>query len=234
MKSLKLKLITGLLASVGTLSASAATVTLSGTSFDVSYDDALVGLFGTPALIGDTLQWFPSGSPGFSALNSRSLTGIDFVNSTFALTIQAKQGYKLTGFNLSEGGDYVFFGNTAGVSASGQLRVTPLDPLGGTLTSAIVPTAAFVGNLPFDFNTHNWTANAAVTLASNAGKANVSIQNLLAAYAAPNEFPAHAFIEKKEVSLWVGVIPIPEPESYALFLAGLGMVGFIARRRLTK
>ncbi len=45
MKSLKLKLITGLLASVGAVSASAATVTLSGTSFDVSYDDALVGLF---------------------------------------------------------------------------------------------------------------------------------------------------------------------------------------------
>jgi hypothetical protein len=29
----------------------------------------------------------------------------------------------------------------------------------------------------------------------------------------------------------VEVMPVPEPESYALFLAGLGLMGFIARRR---
>jgi hypothetical protein len=29
----------------------------------------------------------------------------------------------------------------------------------------------------------------------------------------------------------VEVLPVPEPESYALFLAGLGLMGFIARRR---
>lgn len=33
-------------------------------------------------------------------------------------------------------------------------------------------------------------------------------------------------------SLWVrGVTPVPEPETYALMLAGLGLVGAIARRR---
>ena len=29
----------------------------------------------------------------------------------------------------------------------------------------------------------------------------------------------------------VEILPVPEPESYALFLAGLGLMGFIARRR---
>jgi hypothetical protein len=32
-------------------------------------------------------------------------------------------------------------------------------------------------------------------------------------------------------NLNTGVAPIPEPETYALMLAGLGAMGFIARRR---
>jgi len=35
--------------------------------------------------------------------------------------------------------------------------------------------------------------------------------------------------------MWVNTAPIaavPEPETYALMLAGLGLVGFAARRRL--
>lgn len=32
----------------------------------------------------------------------------------------------------------------------------------------------------------------------------------------------------------IGVAPVPEPETYALFMAGLGLIGFIARRRKAK
>lgn len=28
--------------------------------------------------------------------------------------------------------------------------------------------------------------------------------------------------------------PVPEPSEYAMFLAGLGMVGFVARRRMNR
>ena len=31
----------------------------------------------------------------------------------------------------------------------------------------------------------------------------------------------------------LGIPPIPEPETYAMFVAGLGLLGFIARRRKT-
>lgn len=34
--------------------------------------------------------------------------------------------------------------------------------------------------------------------------------------------------------LHIAAAPVPEPESYAMLLAGLGMIGFMARRRLGK
>ncbi|MCB1896110.1 MAG: PEP-CTERM sorting domain-containing protein [Rhodocyclaceae bacterium] len=45
---------------------------------------------------------------------------------------------------------------------------------------------------------------------------------------------AYAFIEKKNVELEIGVTAVPEPQAYALMLAGIGMVGFAARRRLQR
>ena len=64
---------------------------------------------------------------------------------------------------------------------------------------------------------------------ANTTVANVSIQNILAAYVVNGL--GYAFIEKKEAFLTVGVTPVPEPETYAMMLAGLVAIGFLARRR---
>jgi hypothetical protein len=46
------------------------------------------------------------------------------------------------------------------------------------------------------------------------------------------DFPTkEAFLLADRPLLTVEVAPVPEPETYALMLAGLGLVGFIARRR---
>ena len=136
----------------------AATQTLNGTAFDISYDDAVVGLFGTPTLLGNSLFFAPGGSPGFSAQTDG---GLDVTNSTFSFTISANQGYTLNTFALLEEGDYFYFGSVAGVAASGQLRVKPLEPLASTLTAALSPSS-FVANSAFDFTTQNWSAGATI------------------------------------------------------------------------
>lgn len=212
--------------SLGLQAVQAAQVTLSGATFDITYDDARVGLFGTPSIVGNSVLWFPSGSPGFTAQTDG---GIDVTNATFAMTVTAKPGFFLTGFNLTEGGDYFFFGGQrSGVMASGQLRVTPLP--GGTSHAAITADNSFAANAGFDFTTRNWTASASLTPARGTTQVNASIQNILSAYVIPPVL-GYAFIEKKEVMLGIAVSPVPEPHTYALMIAGVAVVGFVALRR---
>lgn len=223
----KTALALALLGSIAAVPANAAIQTVNGSFFSISYDDTLAGLFGTPTIVGDMVQWFPSGSPGFSAYSAGN--GIQKANSTFALTLTANPGYELAKFDLHEGGDYSYFGSgSVGVAVAGQLRVTPQDPSSGTLTSNITSTSAFTPNPVLDFSTKNWNATASVSTAEIT-KANVSIENLLFAYTPPESFPTQAFIEKKDAFLHVTVVP--EAQTYMMLLAGLGMIGTIAYRR---
>lgn len=220
-----------LLGAVITTPASATIQTLSGNFFDLSYDDTQVGLFGTPTILGNVIQWFPSGSPGFSTTSTGD--GIKSTQSTFALALTAKSGYQINGFTLNEGGDYYYFGSgLVGVDAGGALRVTPQAPSSGTVISAITETAAFASNPLFDFNTKNWNATASVGLAAPTIKANVAIDNLLSAYTPLGSFPTDSFIEKKEAFLNVNVKAIPEPATYTIFLTGLlGLIATVVGRR---
>jgi|GEM_PF-492826 len=224
---LKALAVAALLASAA-LKASAVTVTLVGSSFSISYDDSLVGLFGTPTLVGNTLQWFPAGSPGFSA---QTTAGIAVTNSTFALKVTALPGYTLSSFGFSEGGDYFFFGapgSSSGVSASGQLRVTPLP--GSTQTSTLVADSGFVANPFLDFGTKDWSASTSTLLMPTGTEAvNVTLENILAAYVLGGA--GYAFIEKKEVLLAIATSPVPEPPSQALMLAGVGLLAALGLRR---
>lgn len=221
------KLLAACVLTLGVGAAQAATQTLSATAFDISFDDSVVGLFGTPTLLGNSLFFAPGGSPGFTA---QTAGGIDVTNSTFAFTITANPGFTLDTFTLLESGDYFFFGDTAGVSATGQLRVKPLAPNSAVMTSGLAGTP-FTANASFDFNTRDWSAGASIS-SGPISVGQVSIQNILAAYA-DGDF-AYAFIEKKNVELAIGVSAVPEPETYALMLAGIGMLGFASRRRLQR
>jgi PEP-CTERM motif len=199
-------------------------VSVRGTHITIVYDDALLGLFGAPTLVGDSLAWFPSGSPGFTA--QQSAPGIDLTNSTFAFRVIADPGFQLNNFSLAEAGDYVYFGTGSGVAVSGQLRVTPLP--GSTQVNPIVATGSFAANTLFDFSTHNWAASSVVSLPNPASAVNVTIENLLAAYV---QSFGLAFIEKKEVLLSFNVSPVPEPSTGLMFAAGAALLAAMRRRQ---
>lgn len=207
-------------------SALAATQTLDAGNYTISYDDSLLGLFGTPTLSasGD-LVFTPSGSPGFSAQTS---SGMTFTNSTVALTITADAGYKLTSFNLLEKGDYYKLGSDSEVAVFGQLRVQDLGSSSANLSSNIASATPL--NVTSSFSklaTTDWTASASVGQLST-DRAIVSIENILGAYVPTS---GYAFIEKKSAVLDINVTAVPEPQSFAMLLAGLGVVGAMVRRR---
>jgi hypothetical protein len=215
------------LLALGSAHASAANVTLDGGNFTISYDTAVIGLFGAPELVGSTLVFSPGGNPGFSA---QSENGVKFTNSTFSFMITADPGYALSSFNLFEGGDYLLIGGASRVSVGGQLRVKPVG--GAVLTAAIAPSVPLTAQTSFEqFATTNWDASASISPTLALSSATVSIENLLGARARLTE-DGYAFIEKKNVELGFVLTAVPEPTSYAMLLAGLGMMGFVARRRV--
>lgn len=212
------------LLAIASAQANAANVTVDGGNFTISYDTADIGLFGAPTLVGSTLVLTPGGSPGFSAQTD---SGIKFTNATFPFTITADQGYTLSGFNLYEGGDYFLIGSDSEVSVRGQLRVKPVGV--DALTADIKTTGPLTTKTSFSSQSMtNWVANASIQPLTTLTSASVSIENILGAYV-PTK--GYAFIEKKNVELGFVLTPIPEPASFAMLLAGLGMMGFVARRR---
>lgn len=109
-----------------------------------------------------------------------------------------------TGGVVSVGGNF-FASNASGLFTSGGVTVTATDA-SGTVTQVISPTSASNGSFLGFVST---TGVTSFTVASNIVGTSIwpSVDNLTLAAA------------------------VPEPGTYALLLGGLGMVGFVARRR---
>jgi hypothetical protein len=204
-------------------SAQAAEVRLDGAGFDVIYDDSLLGLFGTPSLIGNSLVFNPT---TFSALSSSDTWTLS--NSTIGLTIVADAGFTLAGADLVERGDYLRFGAASTVFATGQTRSYDFrDP-------AVETTVAISGATPDLLAAHdlpivtNWEATSSQTFAAGATEVHLTIQDLLAGNAGTGGL---AFIEKKYVALSTIVSAVPEANQYLMLLAGLGIVGVLHGRK---
>lgn len=207
--------------------AQAAIQTLTGANVTFQYDDALLGLYGTPTVSGNSLFFTPT---NFSAISNNGV-GLVQTSSSVSVQVFANPGYAFPGVTVHESGDYYLIGNDAQVSVGGHITALGLDSTLSPVIGPIIATAPLnVHTTLTNFSTTNWEANASVALPlawSNNG-VNLTVENILGA--TTTQSGSTGFIEKKFVGTAIVITAVPEAENYALMLAGLGLVGFMARR----
>ncbi|MDP1864080.1 MAG: PEP-CTERM sorting domain-containing protein [Thiobacillus sp.] len=205
-----------------------ATTTLTGTNVSYTFDETGLGKFGSAAVSGDSLVFSPLSPNSFMATSSG--TGSAF--ETVHVTVTANSGYQLSAFNLSETGGYSFSGDGA-VYVTGEFGA--LDVEGTTGNYLPAPIEAVPGS--FASTSGSWTAQAAMTLPAtgwggvdgSVGSVSLKISNQLFAFAGSGS----ASIYKDFVGIsafTTAVTPVPEAQTYAMMLVGLGLVGFMVRR----
>lgn len=198
-----------------------AVTTLNGTTVKYTFDETALGYFGSASVVGDSLVFAPS---GFTADAQNP-----WVGQQLNVTVEALNPlqYQLASFSLAESGGYSGYASSLGnVVISGQLKAIDIE--GNTsnqIASAIAASALANGS-------GTWTGAAAINLPASGwggvdgivGKVELQLFNDLIATDA-------AAVWKTAASLSVVTSPVPEAETTTMLLAGLGLVGFMARRR---
>ena len=209
--------------------ASAVTVTVVGTNFDISYDDST--LFGTARLVGNNIIFTPT---DFLA-DSLDGAGLVHTRDTLDLVLTAHAGFDVSALKLLERGDYRLTGAGSTAAVEGTFGVfgfaDPFTEVKNSFTAGALTNAS--GSLT------SWSAGTTLTglhsVDQTAGL-NITLSNDLLGGTVVGSVGTEGFVEKKFAAegVMIGVNPVPEPETYALMLAGLGVIGMVARRRQQK
>jgi hypothetical protein len=230
--------------------ASAALVTLTGTNFDVQFDNTQLslGVFGTPSLTSGNIVF--SGNNFFAqSTNGQGTTtnGADFV-----LFLVPHQNTQVTGLSLFAFGDYRLQGDNSYVKVSGSLAADDAgssDPARSTIRALNVTSPSTVNGeiqTPQNNQNSNWQAYAGVMSGSSpwletTGSVRITISSLLTAYTDPNDpnpSPGFAFIQEKlfvqqpAVTLTVSSDPmvVPLPATLPLLAGGISTLCWFGRR----
>lgn len=229
------KMLCGSLLCLGAAQALATPITLSGTFFDVTFDNALVGNFGQPSLVGSTLFFTPT------VFKAQSLNGVGLNTESTTINVQvmAHGGYRFTGIDLSEAGDYKLRAGHSSVNAGGALDVA--DIAHTMLAAGSITTTSALNNR--DGLNHDWSALAGIDLDfpawAEVQTLELNLTNKLDATTLSTDVgPKQAFIEKKFVGLDIRtairsgpVGTVPEGQSWIILLTGLAMMAL--QRRLS-
>ena len=133
-------------------------------------------------------------------------------------------------------------GNEIAISGTEDLDVTLAAPVGALGFDFVEPEFDPNANAPFVDSTFHVTLLNGVT---SVGSFNFNAANDIAAFVGVRSTAAFNRVQIRELTalsggenefygeFYTAPAPVPEPETYALMLAGLGLVGFAARRRAT-
>ena len=200
-------------------SGASAMTTLTAGNVSYTFEEAELGLFGTASLVGDSLALTPT---NFLATSSASAV------QTVHITITADAGYNLTALNLSENGGYTMPSLADQVILAGNIGVLDIEGDTSNHLYSNIQTLA-----PLSGTGGNWTAQAGVVVPARGwggsdgilSSVNFTINNQLFALGAGE-------IWKNAVTVAAVTTPVPEAETYAMMLVGLGLIGFLVRRRM--
>lgn len=199
-----------------------ALTTLDGTTVRYTFEESELGVFGSASVVGDSLVFAPS---GFIADGNNN-----WIGHQLNVTVEVLNPlHQLSSFSLAESGGYrAYAADNENILIGGGL--TAIDKEGDTsnrIFSAIVASGLATGD-------GNWTGAAAINLPAGGwggvdgivGKVDLQLFNDLVA-------TDLAEVWKLGASITAVATPVPEADTYGMLLAGLGLVGFAARRRLT-
>lgn len=190
------------------------------------------GLFGTASLSGDDLVFAPTAA--FKAVSANGVPAM--LNQNVIIEVSVNNAYlsslELSSFSLSEGGSYSLVGSPSTAGVTGYLEALDIE---GT-TSLWEKGNITASGLGVNGAVTTWTGSAGVTLPGTGwggtdgvvSSVKLTVSNKVFATTGLN---SSAQIWKDMVNLHVVTSPVPEAETYALMLVGLGLVGFMVRRQ---
>lgn len=160
------------------------------------------------------LVGFAGGAQADSVISSDGTYHFGVLNSSQGVSVDSIEGDFTHTFSFIQGAFPAVMGVLSGLDADGDMRAKYRLGVGGT--SASMPTWI-------------WESAEARVLSDEYGSFEFSqtMTNLMEGTRYWFELSGTA----SQATYTLTLAPVPEPESWALMLAGLGLMGFIARRR---